>query len=109
MTNRNSTMIAPAYTMIWTTNRNGDPRTRKKTARVKKLTIRRSAAWTAFRWKSRAAAESTEIGASTQNTTRSATGYLPSSVPGDVPSAGGGSRSCSFVKMPASRDSKASS
>src|SRR3989442_679934 len=35
--------------MIWTTNRNGEPRIRKNTASGKKLTINSSAAWTAFR------------------------------------------------------------
>ena len=36
-------MIAPAYTMICTTNRNDDPSIRKNTAIVKKLTISSSA------------------------------------------------------------------
>ncbi len=45
-----------------------------------------------------APADSTEIGAITQNTYQSATGY-PCSVPGAVPRGGGGRRSCSFSKM----------
>jgi hypothetical protein len=74
ITNRNRTMMAPAYTMIWTTNRNGDPRIRKNTARVKKFTMSSSAACTAFRASTMAIPDRTEIGAITQNTYQSATG-----------------------------------
>src|SRR3954471_22169026 len=74
ITNRNRTMIAPAYTMIWTANRNGDPSTRKNTARQKKFTIRNSAECTAFREITIPMAAATAIGANTQNTMRSVFG-----------------------------------
>src|SRR3954451_16975650 len=74
ITNRNRTMIAPAYTMIWTANRNGDPSTRKNTARQKKFTIRNSALCTALRDRIIPIAAHTAIGANTQNTMRSVFG-----------------------------------
>ena len=64
-------MIAPAYTMIWTANRNGASSSRYITAIVKKFTMRNSAACTALRITSIPMAEATEIGANTQNTTLS--------------------------------------
>ena len=89
-------MIAPAYTMICTTNRNSEPRTRNSTARVNRFAIRNSAACTARRASTIAIAEATEIGATIQKTTVSATRYFPSWVPGAVPSGSGGSSSCHF-------------
>ena len=61
-------MIAPAYTMICTANRNGASSSRYITAIVKKFTMRNSAACTALRITSIAMAEATETGANTQNT-----------------------------------------
>src|SRR5437899_4009227 len=59
--------------MICTTKRKSEPSVRKNTAIVKRLTIRRSAAWTAFRESTMATAEAIEIGATTQNTIKSPT------------------------------------
>ena len=64
-------MIAPAYTMICTANRNGASSSRYITAIVKKFTIRNSAACTTLRITSMPIAEATEIGANTQKTTLS--------------------------------------
>ena len=64
-------MMAPAYTMICTANRNGASSSRYITAIVKKFTIRNSAACTALRITSMPIAEATEIGAKTQKTTLS--------------------------------------
>ena len=72
-------MIAPAYTMIWTANRNGAPSIRKKTAIVKKFTMRNSAEWTALRMTASRRADATEMGAKTQNTMLSSGTYRPSS------------------------------
>src|SRR6266508_2886012 len=73
ITNRKRTMMAPAYTMIWTTKRKGDPRIRKNKASVKKLTIRNRAECTALRARTMAPAARIEMGAITQNTLQSAT------------------------------------
>jgi hypothetical protein len=73
ITNRNSTMIAPAYTMIWTTKRNGDPRMRKNTESVKKLTTSHNAEWTALRDRTIPAAAITDTGARIQKAMRSPT------------------------------------
>ena len=64
-------MIAPAYTMICTANRNGASSTRYITAMQKKFTMRNSAACTTLRMTSMPTAAAIEIGANTQNTTLS--------------------------------------
>ena len=64
-------MIAPAYTMICTANRNGASSSRYITAMQKKFTTRNSAAWTTLRITSMPTAAAIEIGANTQNTTLS--------------------------------------
>src|SRR5712692_5234996 len=59
--------------MICTTKRKSEPSVKKNTAIVKRLTISSSAAWTAFRESTMAAADAIEIGATTQNTIQSPT------------------------------------
>ncbi len=73
-------MIAPAYTMICTANRNGASSSRYITAIVKKFTTRNSAACTALRTTIMPIPVATESGAKTQKTTLSS--GTPVSLPG---------------------------
>ena len=100
-------MIAPAYTMICTANRNGASSSRYITAIQKKFTIRNSAAWTALRITSIPIARGDRDRREHPEDDVVERHLAPSRSTGSVPSGGGGSSSCSFVQIASSRDVKA--
>ena len=97
-------MIAPAYTMICTANRNGASSSRYITAIVKKFTTRNSAACTALRTTIMPiAGGDRERSEDPEHDVVEWHAGQPSRSTGSVPSGSGGSSSRSFVQIASSR------